>query len=127
MVDISMVEQEQKKAPPHYVITAKEFFDEDYADKIKKGSCIAGILVGEPKREDYDSEQEYKSNLYAFEMTLKMNPTGNLHTFEVCERKGDNYLLTHFDRSGGKGTMAMAGETKMLVFPKQIKIESNSK
>ena len=127
MVDISTVEHVEKKAPPHYVITAKDFLDENYADKIKKGSCIVGFLFDEPKREDYDTEQSYKSNLSAFELSLQMNPTGNLQTFDVCERKGDTYLMTHFDRSGGKGTIAVAGETKLLVFPKQLKIEGDAK
>ncbi|QQG41518.1 MAG: hypothetical protein HYV90_05185 [Candidatus Woesebacteria bacterium] len=129
MVD-TQIEQaggnEIKQAPPHYVITVEDFYSGHYADKITQGECVVGKLFGEPKREDYDSEAEYQSNQAAFDLVIKINPTGNLQTFNTVEKQGDYYLMTSFDKSGGVGTMPMSGDEKLLVFSRTPKLSSGS-
>lgn len=117
------------QAPSHYVITVKEFHDENYTNKVKGGLCIVGLLVGEPKREDYFSDTEYKSNKKAFDLVVRMSPTGNLQTFQECEKAKDidYYVMRSLDPSGGVGSMGMSGETKLLVFPRKPSLSEGTK
>lgn len=123
---IEQANNSPESAPPHYVITVEDFLKGHYADKIKQGECVVGKLFGEPKRDDYNTEGEYLSDKAAFDLVVKTNPTGNLKTFQTCEKNGDYYSMKSFHESGGIGTTGMSGDEKLLVFPKVPKLSSSN-